>query len=82
VLDVVADSTYLFQLQSEVVLASRKRLCLLFRHEEKAPLTQLPFEVLAGVLYWLPGTDPGRFPQMVPRMTRGRGAMSSNSVLC
>ncbi|KAL7935884.1 hypothetical protein V8C35DRAFT_298495 [Trichoderma chlorosporum] len=27
--------------------------------------TKLPFEVLAGVLYWLPGPDPGRFPQTV-----------------
>ncbi|KAL6823527.1 hypothetical protein V8C40DRAFT_248292 [Trichoderma camerunense] len=33
--------------------------------------TKLPFEVLAGVLYWLPGPDPSRFPQIVPAGDQG-----------
>ncbi|KAL7947051.1 hypothetical protein V8C42DRAFT_343942 [Trichoderma barbatum] len=33
--------------------------------------TKLPFEVLAGVLYWLPGPDPGMFPQTVPSGDQG-----------
>ncbi|KAL6802817.1 hypothetical protein GGI42DRAFT_33878 [Trichoderma sp. SZMC 28013] len=39
--------------------------------------TKLPFEVLAGVLYWLPGPDPGRFPQIVPAGDQGESSQPS-----